>query len=240
MKKILSIVSFVTIIFGCALVCLSTYYSEWRYDEIITSINKYAPADIDSLRNFVHSNSVSNTNEEFHALWRDRIAMAQRFLDYLEGRNLTPAPMECSTQTGTLIALLRQRGHNTRNIDIYESRTFRSHSFMDIWNAEAGRWETQDPMLNIHWQSLDGTRVSIADFAETPDQIEPCRGNECGWHLVSTKNLLPMLDMIAIREKNRRYTIYTSRAVLDGSYCAKISKNCRDGFFLAATSHALN
>ena len=103
----------------------------------------------------------------------------------------------------------------------------------------AGRWETQDADYGIWWQNLKGDRVSLADYAEKPEEIVPCSAKGCDWS--RAKRLKQYLDIISVTDKStgERYAIYTTRANLHriytkgnkrGLFCEVEAKRCTDGF----------
>jgi hypothetical protein len=145
--------------------------------------------------------------------------------------------------------ILKALGYDTRIIAIFNSRTnLRSHSFLEVMNPESKRWETQDADYDIYWRSKSsGERISLADSAQSVDDIEPCGQSDCGWSHESregirAKKLIEYLDIVSITAKERtlRFALYTSRAELNrtyrkerkqGAFCEVEAKRCRHGFY---------
>lgn len=164
--------------------------------------------------------------------------------------------MECSTRTHLMGLVLQALGYETRVVAIFNSRAnLNSHSFIEVMNPETGRWETQDADFDIYWQSFDiywqskdtGERISLADAAQSIEDIEPCGRTNCGWDHdsregIRAEKLKSYLDIIGITDKRSdiRYALYTSRADLGGTYskgrkrgafCEVEAKRCKQGFY---------
>ena len=111
-------------------------------------------------------------------------------------------------------------------------------------NPQTKRWETQDADYDIYWRSKSsGERISLADSAQSVDDIEPCGRSDCGWnHARKAEKLIHYLDIISItaKEKALRFALYTSRAELNriyskgqkrGTFCEVEAKRCEHGFY---------
>jgi hypothetical protein len=123
--------------------------------------------------------------------------------------------------------ILQKLGYKTRVVAVFDTdETLTSHAFLEVMNPETGRWETQDPQLDIFWRNkVSGERVSLADAAEGLDAIEPCGRSRCGWDLENREGskvarMSRLLDIISLTRKERglRYALYTSRADLNRIY----------------------
>jgi hypothetical protein len=224
-----------------------------RVQEIIAMLDLRATPDfhdrLDKVRTFINDHSIHKLDGAF---WRNQgnpAAFADGLLAHVKGLAAEPVHMECSTRTNLMQLILQALGYETRIVALFDSNTnLSSHSFLDIMNPKTKRWETQDADYDIYWRSLSsGKRISLADSAESIDDIEPCGRNDCGWDHESqegirAKRLIDYLDIISITAKQKafRYTLYTSRADLkriyseagrQGTFCEIESKLCKHGFY---------
>jgi hypothetical protein len=229
----------------CALVLLGACLVIWwqarglesrrqqHVQEIVAMIGRDATPD--AARTFITANSVHKTDAEFR-----KGEHAAKLIAYAKGKSAEPAHMECSTRSNLLQHVLNEMGYRTRKVAIFDTDTnMESHTLLDVWNATARRWETQDADFGIWWQDLKGNRVSLADYAQKPDKIVPCSAKGCDWS--HAKRLEQYLDIISITDKStgERYAIYTTRADLRriytkgnkrGLFCEVEAKRCTDGF----------
>jgi hypothetical protein len=138
--------------------------------------------------------------------------------------------------------ILEALGYDTRIIAIFNSKTnLKSHSFLEVMNPQTNHWETQDADYDIYWRSKSsGERISLADFAQSIEEIEPCGRRDCGWS--HAKKLVNYLDIVSITAKRKklRFALYTSRAQLSrayskgqkqGIFCEVEAKRCERGFY---------
>lgn len=204
---------------------------------------------LDTVRTFINDNSVHKIDKAFRANRGNADAFAAGMLAHAKGSAAEPVHMECSTRTNSMNRILKELGYDTRIVAIFNSKTnLRSHSFLEVMNPETKRWETQDADYDIYWRSKGSDRrISLADAAQSIDDIEPCGRNECGWTHVSregikAEGLMKYLDIISITAKQKaiRYALFTSRADLNrtytkgskqGSFCEVEAKRCRHGFY---------
>ncbi len=206
----------------------------------------------DAVRIFVNDHSQHNIDAEFRADWPYPYIMAEKVAAHAKAERAELAHMECSTRAGLVQAVLRRLGHSTRRIDVYDAHNLESHSFLDVWNADAQRWETQDPAYDLTWRDKrTGARISVAEAAIDLEAIEPCGRSACGWHVASREGfkastLRNYFDFIVVRspQAGLRYTVFTARATPDkvyqyrdkiGRFCEVMKKNCRDGLYDIAT-----
>lgn len=221
--------------------------------EIISMLDLAAVRDfhrrLDTVRTFINDNSVHKIDKAFRANRGNADAFAAGMLAHAKGSAAEPVHMECSTRTNSMNRILKELGYDTRIVAIFNSKTnLRSHSFLEVMNPETKRWETQDADYDIYWRSKGSDRrISLADAAQSIDDIEPCGRNECGWTHVSregikAEGLMKYLDIISITAKQKaiRYALFTSRADLNrtytkgskqGSFCEVEAKRCRHGFY---------
>jgi hypothetical protein len=204
---------------------------------------------LDRVRAFVNDHSVHKPDEAFSLNQGKPDAFLAGLLAHAKGITAQPIHMECSTRSGAMGRILQALGYETRVIAIFNSKTnLRSHSFVEVMNPETKRWETQDADYDIYWRSKSSNeRVSLADSAQSVDDIEPCGRNACGWSHTSREGikaakLFDYLDIISItaKEKTLRFALYTSRAELSrtyrkgqkqGSFCEVEAKRCKHGFY---------
>ena len=203
---------------------------------------------IDHLRKFVHDNSDRTLNEEFYTKWENG-GLENDFLNYLEKRRQTPPPMECTTRSGLLGALLRHAGYTVRDVVAYNvNNNLSSHTFIEILNPDTGEWVAQDPDFNMIWRNKR-TREPVS-FAEVLGDIarhQPCLSAGCGWKKRDANGRTPerfrddyQIASFIDRDKNERFTVYAPAFKPDtifhyesrkATFCELIEKNCRDGFF---------
>jgi hypothetical protein len=213
-------------------------------------------AKADRLREFIHNNSQHKEDAEFFSLWRDRTKMAAAFIDYLEGRRKELPHMECSTRADLMAAILRSEGYRTRAVDAYrvdDPDKLEGHALLDVMNPDTNRWETQDPEYDAYWKHRKtGERASMIEASGNADII-PCNGSRCGWG-IKTREGSPAERL----RKHLAYTVSIDRAADEriayhspdiapdatlvyndktGTFCNVVSKNCRDGFFVATADN---
>jgi hypothetical protein len=202
---------------------------------------------LDAVRRFIHINTRHDVSDEFWELHGDKNRIAEELIAHARGKRNEPVPLECSTRANLMGAILRKMGYETRIIAIFDTESsLRSHSFLDVRTSETGKWESQDPALDVYWRSKSShERLSVAEAAEDLSALEPCSPWRCGWDVTSKEGLSPKrlqhyLDIITITDKESgfRQARYTSRAALSriyskkgrtGTFCAVIPKYCKDG-----------
>jgi hypothetical protein len=221
--------------------------------EIISLLDLRATPDfhqrLDKIRTFINDNSVHKMDKAFWDNHGDAASFAAGVLAHAKRTATEPIHMECSTRSNLMVLVLHALGYETRIVAIFNSRTnLQSHSFLEVMNPETGRWETQDPDQDIYWRGKDSAeRISLADAAQSIEDIEPCGRSACGWDHASregikAERLRPYLDIISITDKRRgiRYALYTSRADLAwsyskgrkrGAFCEVEAKRCLQGFY---------
>ena len=208
----------------------------------------------DALRLFVNANSIHKIDEEFDRLEGNRTAIDAAVIAHAS-RQTTEAPhLECSTRTSLLNRLLVAAGYHTRQVIIQSvNENLRSHTFLEVMNPVTHRWEVQDPDYSIYWRHKKTLeRVAFTDVVSDLDAHEPCGPEGCGWDIKGREGH----DRNRIREKSdivtfidragkQRYSLYAPGVdpemlfEKDGrkaTYCALVAKNCRDGFYSAASN----
>jgi hypothetical protein len=223
-----------------------------RADEIIALMRIPPQSDfhqtVDAVRMFINDHSQDKVDAVFRAMNGNKVAFADGVIAHARDPSLERVHMECSTRTNLFGRVLRRMGYETRTIALFKAKGgYTSHSFLDVLNPEAKRWETQDADYDLYWVSLaSGERVSLAEAAGNLDDLRPCGRSLCGWDVVSRdghrpKSLVKLLDILSVTSKERdvRYSVYTPRANVEqifdiggrtGTYCQVMAKRCRDGF----------
>lgn len=235
------------------------YHAELEKVMVLGDLARDEPfhAKLDRIRDFINDHSEHRMGKEF---WRlhaqgDGIGYLKRIRAHAEGDSEKPAPMDCSTRSNLMSAMLQDMGYETRIVALFDTdKTTRSHTVLDVKNPETGRWETQDPDYDLYWKSaVSGERVSVAAEGADLESIVPCGPTRCGWDNVGrdgqkARTVKLMLDIIGITRKGKdvRYAVYSPRADLDaifkrgrerGPFCDVHEKRCRDGF-VAIGQHA--
>jgi hypothetical protein len=238
-----------------------TARADAHVQEILSMLNLAMPdfhQRLDKVRTFISDNSVHKIDGAFRANQGRPDSFLGGLLAHAKGTAAEPIHMECSTRTVAMERIFKALGYDTRIIAIFNSEpsrrpqhaqeNLRSHSFLEVMNPKTKRWETQDADYDIYWRrKSSGERISLADSAQSVDDIEPCGRSDCGWGHASregirAKKLIEYLDIISITAKERglRFTLYTSRAELNrtyskerkqGAFCEVEAKRCRHGFY---------
>jgi len=226
---------------------------EGEVQQIVSLLDVEAIPDfhrlLDTVRSFINDHSMHKIDQAFWANHGSAAAFAAGVIAHAKDPAVAPIHMECSTRTNLMGLILDKLGYQTRVVAIFDSDTnLNSHSFLEVMNPDTRRWETQDADFDIYWRRKDsGERISLADAAESLDDIEPCGRDHCGWNHesregIKAERLQPYLDIIGITDKKRdiRYALYTSRAKLastyrkgskSGLFCEVEAKRCKQGFF---------
>ena len=230
-----------------------TARADAHVQEILSILNVEAIPDfhqrLDKVRSFINDNSAHKIDEAFRVNQGIPDAFLAGLLAHAKGTAAGPIHMECSTRAVAMERMLKALGYDTRTIAIFDSKTnLESHSFLEVMNPETKRWETQDADYDIYWRrKSSGERISLADSAQSVDDIEPCGRSDCGWSHESregirAKKLIDYLDIISItaKEKVLRFALYTSRAEFNrtyrkkgkqGAFCEVEAKRCQRGFY---------
>jgi hypothetical protein len=254
-------VTFQPILVGAALWLTSDWFVERRtmarkdahVQEIVSLLGLAATPNfhyrLDKVRTFINDNSIHKIDKAFWDIKGQPDMFAAGVLAHAKGTSAAPVHMECSTRTYLMGSILQALGYNTRVVAIFNSRTnLKSHSFLEIMNPDTGRWETQDADYDIYWRNKSsGERLSLAETAESIDEIEPCGRDGCGWGHASREGikankLIGYLDLISITTQGKamRYALFTSRADLNrsyskgskrGAFCEVEAKRCEHGFY---------
>ena len=235
-----------------------TARADAHVQEILSMLDLAAMPDfhqrLDKVRTFISDNSVHKIDGAFRANQGRPDSFLGGLLAHAKGTAAEPIHMECSTRTIAMERIFKALGYDTRIIAIFNSEpsrrpqhaqeNLRSHSFLEVMNPKTKRWETQDADYDIYWRSKSsGERISLADSAQSVDDIEPCSRSDCGWNYArKAENLIQYLDIVSItaKEKALRFAMYTSRAKLNriyskgrkrGTFCEVEAKRCKRGFY---------
>ena len=202
-------------------------------------------ARLDKVRVFVNDNSIHKIDEAFRATHASGSFPAS-VLNYATGVSAEPPHMECSTRSNLMAGMLRSLGYRTRIVVVFDTDTnLQSHTFIDVMNPTTELWESQDADYDIYWRR-NGDRISVVDYSEEIDKIEPCGRSNCGWNHTSregfkAKKLRNYIDIVSVTDKHaeKRFSRYTSRANLSriyikgsnrGTFCEIEAKRCDVGF----------
>ena len=100
--------------------------------------------------------------------------------------------MICGARAWLMHDLLEQMGYDAMVVHIFDAETPMSHTFVQVLNPKTGKWETQDPDLNMYWIEVKtGARIAVTDYApDNLDAAKPCSILGCGWEVVGAANKL--------------------------------------------------
>ncbi len=203
----------------------------------------------DTVRSFVHKNSIHAIDDEFYAHWKDAPLMMEKLVTYAQNKTGAPPHLECSTRTKLAETILQSMGYDTRSIDVFkQGNKFLSHSFYEVLNPETGRWEVHDPDFDLFWRHIKtGKRASITDLIKDEfSNFEPCwKTDQCGAEFLSQRTMDHITEFetrfglasIIDRKRNLRpLLVNTKRFDLEKAfdvkgtsltYCEYREKNCR-------------
>ena len=234
------------------------YLSDREYAAKIDAINAHmfdplkenSRMTFDRIHAFVRDNSQYKMDEEFYAIWQDRMKVADAFLAGLEGKRADKPHMECSTRSNLLAALVEKEGYRTRNVVLYNPEDkLNNHRIIEILNPETQKWEAYDVTYDVYYRNKDTKeRASTAEVGANPEKYETCKpSGKCGWNLVTddghkADKLKKYLNIITVNDKETglRLTlhaddlaedrVYTTGDNKTGTFCDLFAKNCRQGF----------
>ena len=194
------------------------------------------------LRHCVHINTVERVDEEFFRDWKNKVAMAQGVLDYMEGRRTEKKPFECSTRSGLLIDLLHFNGFKARDVITAKFLPdFDDHVLVEVWDEETAGWELLGPSYDMIFKDKQGTKLSMLEVVTLgKDNFEPCfQDGRCGWDLetdegVKLSDAKDYWGNMVMRDENDEWRVIYNPAHFDPqkplegqSYCQKREKFCR-------------
>ena len=206
-------------------------------------------ATADYVRDFIWRNSVHNIDEEFYAHWGNTPVIVSKMIAYAKGQSKRPPHLECSSRSGLMSGIMKLLGYKVRSVDVYRHLDeFPAHSFLEVFNPEAAKWEIYDTDQNIYWRdTTNGQRAGIEDIIATPDldTVQPClQGGRCGWYEVFQAQATTMrqyygLAVIIDRGADERPLLinrsrfpFDTPAMISGrghlAYCEYRAKNCKE------------
>jgi len=123
---------------------------------------------IDFVRDFVYLNSVHKLDKEFWEYAYD----TPRVLDMLYetySQDAPPPHLVCDPRSYALAMILDELSIQSRTVYMYtddfiadEDKGIQSHTFLEVYNEDFGRWEVQDTDYNIYWEHIEtGQRVGV-------------------------------------------------------------------------------
>jgi hypothetical protein len=147
---------------------------------------------IDFVRNWVHENSthkISAQHEEY-------AFNTPRVLSMLWKTHLTEkghAHLSCGPRAMAMKSILDHLKIQSRIVAIFtdDYPQVESHTFLEVLNKETGRWEIQDPDLNIYYidrNTLDRIATLRLIFVDL-DSIVPISTNKKGWKANNVEDL---------------------------------------------------
>jgi len=205
----------------------------------------------DKVRSFLFEHTEYSSGPEFHAIWGDHPAIAERIIAHATRKNNKRAPLECSSRSGTLESIYQTLGYKTRSVSVYHyAPNYPSHTFTEVQNPETKEWHIQDTQNDLFWRMKDsGKRASAHDIIkyDKPD-YEPCHTSQhcIDWDAENREKVKPSElekyhDSASIIDRNngsRPFIVDASRfdlnapVKIDGkepmTYCKYRAKNCRD------------
>lgn len=206
---------------------------------------------VDKVRGFLFEHTVYSGGSDFHDIWGNHPAIAQRIIAHATGENDKRAPLECSSRSGALESIYQTLGYKIRSVSVYQhAPNYPSHTFTEVQNPKTKEWHVQDPQNDLFWRIKEtGKRASTHDIIKysKPD-YQPCRTNQhcIDWDTqnrekVSPSNLEKYHDSASIIDRNdgsRPFIVDAARFDLNApveingkepmTYCVYREKNCRD------------
>jgi hypothetical protein len=162
----------------------------------------------DALRAFIQANSIHDTGEEFHSIWRDQ----GRIMDMLAAAARDPKahrpPLECSTRSGVMVRMMNVLGYPAHSVAVYKpgvkpGQDMLSHTFTEEQNPQTGKWEVQDTDLDLFWRfKKDRSRAGAEDLLSHPlSELEPCRTEtDCGYNRYEDRKAATYMNVMSIRD----------------------------------------
>ncbi len=142
-------------------------------------------AKMETLNNFVHGNSVHNTDAEYWDDFKHKPRTLDKLLAFAKGRSDKPPHMDCSTRSKLLLPLIRRAGFEVHMIDIFRyDPKYLSHVVVEVKNPENQKWEIYDPTYQIFWRNdKTGERTGVREMVESADfHFTPCHDEKrCGY-----------------------------------------------------------
>ena len=168
----------------------------------------------DIARRFIHRHSRHKSDAAFEKMLGRGDLFAEGMLAHALGRSSEPVHVECSTRSSLMANVLRRLGYKARIAYVFDTDPKKkdgnvpSHTFLDVYNPDTGKWESHDPDYDVFWRSVhDGARISIFEAPENLAEIEPCNQTRCDWDLVSDegreiRKIHELIDIVSIVDKS--------------------------------------
>lgn len=143
---------------------------------------------IDSVRNFVYSNSVHGEARGF----TDTRCIEQSLWSYYKTKENAPR-LTCGPRAKIMKLILDHFHIKSRIVHIYNDTNdqIRSHTFLEVYNKDSNNWEIQDPDYNIvYLDKITSKRVATADIIFGDNKtIIPCSSISQGWDSIGISYL---------------------------------------------------
>lgn len=230
------------------------YKNQQAYNEILPYTKapelQHFDARMDALRTFVTTHSIHKIDELFKSYWKDSQEIARRTLLYAKGESDEKPHLECSTRSGMMGAFIKGLGYRTRPVVVFGMKdgSLLSHTFLEAQNPDTGKWQVQDPDLDLFYIVKEtNERASIEDLIRLDiDSIQPCNSSgACGWDIKSHEDFPAtkmhrymgiasindyQMDDRPLLVNSKRFDLEHTFIYKDkeGTFCEHLKKNCRD------------
>lgn len=136
---------------------------------------------IDFARGFVYAHSVHLIDVEHDRYaWDTSLVLSKLWQNYYSQD--APPHLSCGPRALAMHAILAALGIPSRLVYVYTDNydELRSHTFLEVYNGDTGRWEAQDPDFNIYYRR-GHERVAARDLLLSAETALPCSADVCGW-----------------------------------------------------------
>jgi hypothetical protein len=118
---------------------------------------------IDFVRDFVYNNSIHMIDEEFWEYAYDTPRVLEMLYDTY-ANDAPPPHLVCDPRSYAMAEILGHLSIRRRVVYVFTDSLgdeVQSHTFLEVYNEDFGRWEVQDPDYNVYWEDTrTGERVS--------------------------------------------------------------------------------
>jgi hypothetical protein len=185
-------------------------------------------SEIDAIREYVRRNTSHGEITEPY----DYEQTIQNI--YLHSQGVTDKPTAlCGNFANLMGQLLAEAGIPFQMVNAFSSYftdCFQGHAFLQAYNEETGEWEVQDPDYNLFYiVKGTGARASaeeLAFAANIEQEIEPCRGQVCGWNLSIPEDLYALFGVGTVQE-----------TLLDNEYYAAIANRSEGVLYISLSRY---
>lgn len=166
-----------------------------------------ATARIDAARRYVHVHSVHLIDAEHERYALDPPAILEKLVATAED-GAPPPHLSCGPRTFALAEILEATDIPHRVVALLGERdgALRTHTFLEVQNPDTGRWEVQDPDMDlVYVDRASGERLAaeallFADLAT----VEAQGANRSGWQRLKDGYFQALLiDNTPIHERSR-------------------------------------